>query len=100
MQGSRIAFGPFVLDPDIGTLLKGQVPITIGHRGLTLLAALTARPGEILTKAELMDAAWPGTAIEEGNLTVQIATLRKALGQTDNGDAHAAMYKRHSITAS
>ena len=94
MQGSRIAFGPFVLDPDIGTLLKGQVPITIGHRGLTLLAALTARPGEILTKAELMDAAWPGTAIEEGNLTVQIATLRKALGQTDNGGEWIATVPR------
>ncbi len=51
MQGTRIAFGPFVLDPDIGTLLKEQIPIAVGHRGLTLLAALTARPGEILTKA-------------------------------------------------
>ncbi|TIO80313.1 MAG: adenylate cyclase, partial [Mesorhizobium sp.] len=52
MQRCRIAFGPFVLDPDMGTLLKDQIPITVGHRGLTLLAALTARPGEILTKAE------------------------------------------------
>ncbi|BCG96889.1 hypothetical protein MesoLj131a_57530 [Mesorhizobium sp. 131-2-1] len=65
MQGTRIAFGPFVLDTDNGTLLKEQIPITVGHRGLRLLAALTARPGEILTKAELMDAAWPGTAVEE-----------------------------------
>ncbi|WP_292619214.1 hypothetical protein [Mesorhizobium sp.] len=60
MQRCRIAFGPFVLDPDMGTLLKDQIPITVGHRGLTLLAALTARPGEILTKAELMDL--PGRA--------------------------------------
>lgn len=84
MQGTR-AFGPFVLDPDNGTLLKERIPIAVGHRGLTLLAALTARPGEILTKTELLDAAWPGTAVEEGNLTVQIATLRKALGPADNG---------------
>ncbi|WP_245460635.1 MULTISPECIES: winged helix-turn-helix domain-containing protein [unclassified Mesorhizobium] len=83
-----------MLDPDMGTLLKDQIPITVGHRGLTLLAALTARPGEILTKAELMDAAWPGTAVEEGNLTVQIATLRKALGPADNGGEWIATVPR------
>lgn len=85
MQGSRFAFGPFVLDPGAGTLLRDDVPVAAGHRGLQLLAALVARPGEILAKAELMDAAWPGTAVEEGNLTVQIAQLRKLLGPAANG---------------
>jgi TolB-like protein len=85
MQGSRFAFGPFVLDPGAGTLLRNDVPVAVGHRGLKLLAALVGRPGEILGKAELMDAAWPGTAVEEGNLTVQIAQLRKLLGPA--GDA-------------
>jgi TolB-like protein len=85
MQGSRIAFGPFVLDPSTGTLLRDDVPVAVGHRGLKLLAALVGRPGEILSKAELLDAAWPGTAVEEGNLTVQIAQLRKLLGPA--GDA-------------
>ena len=80
MQGSRFAFGPFVLDPGAGTLLRNDVPVAVGHRGIGLLAALVGRPGEILGKAELMDAAWPGTAVEEGNLTVQIAQLRKLLG--------------------
>ncbi|RWF44724.1 MAG: adenylate cyclase [Mesorhizobium sp.] len=80
MQGERFAFGPFVLDSGAGTLLRNDVPVAIGHRGLKLLAALVARSGEILEKAELMDAAWPGTAVEEGNLTVQIAQLRKLLG--------------------
>lgn len=61
------------------------MPVTVSHRGLKLLAALAGRPGEILTKAELMDAAWPGTAVEEGNLTVQIAQLRKLLGPVDDG---------------
>ncbi|WP_454849957.1 winged helix-turn-helix domain-containing tetratricopeptide repeat protein [Rhizobium binxianense] len=80
MQGSRFAFGPFVLDPDAGTLLRNGDPVAVGHRGLKLLAALVGQPGEILGKAELMDAAWPGMAVEEGNLTVQIAQLRKLLG--------------------
>ena len=80
MQGSRFAFGPFVLDPSAGTLLENNVPVAVSYRGLKLLAALVGRSGEILGKAELMDAAWPGMAVEEGNLTVQIAQLRKLLG--------------------
>src|SRR6478672_5557266 len=86
MQGSRFAFGPFVLDPGAGTLLRNDTPVAVGHRGLKLLAALVGRPGEILGKAELMDAAWPGTAVEEGNLTVQIAQLRKLLGPPAEGE--------------
>jgi TolB-like protein len=87
MQGSRFTFGPFVLDPGAGTLLRNDLPVAVGHRALSLLAALVERSGEILGKAELMDAAWPGMAIEEGNLTVQIAQLRKLLGPaTDGGE--------------
>ncbi|WP_217573311.1 winged helix-turn-helix domain-containing tetratricopeptide repeat protein [Mesorhizobium sp. GbtcB19] len=94
MQGSRFAFGPFVFDPGAGTLLRGDVPVAAGHRGLKLLEALVGRPGEILAKAELMDAAWPGTAVEEGNLTVQIAQLRKLLGPTTDGGEWIATVPR------
>lgn len=87
MLGARFAFGPFVLDPGLGTLLRDGAPVAVSHRGLKLLAALVARPGEILSKAELLDAAWPGMAVEEANLTVQIAQLRKLLGgPADGGD--------------
>lgn len=85
MQETRFAFGPFVLDPGAGALLRDDDPVAIGYRGLKLLAALVGRPGEVLGKAELMDAAWPGTAVEEGNLTVQIAQLRKLLGPAADG---------------
>ncbi|MDX8478969.1 winged helix-turn-helix domain-containing protein [Mesorhizobium sp. VK24D] len=94
MQGSRFVFGSFVLDPGAGTLLRDDVPVAVGYRGLKLLAALVGRPGEILGKAELMDAAWPGTAVEEGNLTVQIAQLRKLIGQADDGGEWIATVPR------
>lgn len=74
-----------MVDPSAGTLLRGEVPLAIGHRALKLLEALVERPGEILSKAELLDAGWPGTAVEEGNLTVQIAQLRKLLGPAGDG---------------
>ncbi|WP_245429014.1 winged helix-turn-helix domain-containing protein [Mesorhizobium sp. WSM3860] len=94
MQGSRFAFGPYVLDSAAGTLLRNDVPVAAGYRGLKLLAALVERSGEILAKAELMDAAWPGTAVEEGNLTVQIAQLRKLLGPAADGGEWIATVPR------
>ncbi|TIU22344.1 MAG: adenylate cyclase, partial [Mesorhizobium sp.] len=80
MQGQSFAFGPFVFNPEAGTLLRHNTCVPLGYRGLLLLTILTERPGQVLTKAELIDAAWPGTIIEESNLTVQIASLRRLLG--------------------
>jgi TolB-like protein/Tfp pilus assembly protein PilF len=93
-QGSRFAFGPFVLDPGAGTLLREDVPVAVGYRGLKLLAALVGRPGDVLAKAELMDAAWPDAAVEEGNLTVQISVLRKLLGPAPDGGEWIATVPR------
>lgn len=85
MLRSRLAFGPFVLDGPAGLLKRDDRPITIGFRAFNLLLTLLERPGEIRTKAELMDATWPGLVVEEGNLTVQIAQLRKVLGEAPEG---------------
>src|SRR5258708_35573223 len=86
MQGQRFTFGPFLLNLDNGTLLRKGERVAVGRRGILLLEALLKRQGEIVTKAELMDAAWPGTAVEESNLSVQIALLRKALGLASDGE--------------
>jgi TolB-like protein/tetratricopeptide (TPR) repeat protein/rhodanese-related sulfurtransferase len=50
-----------------------------------VLDALTGRPGDLVTKDEIMRAAWAGTAVEEGNLTVQISTLRRVLDAGSEG---------------
>jgi len=81
------AFGPFVFDPESATLLRDGVPVAVGQRGLALLAALLAAGQRVVGKAELMDAAWPGLAVEESNLSVQIAALRKILGPAPGGGA-------------
>ena len=85
MSGRSFAFGPFNLDAGNGTLFRDGELVPVGARGARLLAALLSDPGAVRTKAELMDAAWPGAAIEESNLSVQIAALRKALGPTTDG---------------
>ena len=87
MQKRRIAFGPFELDVESGCLLREGRSVALGARGSSLLAALIAAEGRTLTKSALMDAAWPGLAVEESNLTVQIAALRKVIGPAPDGSA-------------
>src|SRR5262245_31936050 len=94
MVEQRFAFGPFVLDPEAGTLVRQGVPVPVGYRALRLLSAMVKRQGEIVTKSDLMDAAWPGTAVEEANLSVQIASLRKLLGPSADGTEWIATVPR------
>ncbi len=61
-------------------LLVQGVPVVIGSRAFDVLAALVARAGQLVSKAELLEAAWPGLVVEENNISVQIATLRRVLG--------------------
>jgi TolB-like protein len=79
----QLAFGPFVLDIGRGTLARGGVSVPLGQRALAVLAALAEAPGRTVAKEDLLARAWPGTIVEEGNLTVQIATLRRALAGED-----------------
>ena len=85
MPGRRFAFGPFVLDSEAGTLLRKGAPVSIPYRASLVLTAFLNRRGEVLTKSELIEVAWQGAAVEEGNLAVQIAALRKLLGQLPEG---------------
>src|ERR1700743_1910221 len=85
MSVEPFTFGPFRLNPENATLSRDGVLVPIGQKGALILAALSMRAGEVLTKTQLIDAAWQGMAVEESNLSVQIAALRKALGKTPGG---------------
>src|SRR4051794_8374836 len=80
------ALGPFRLDIQDNLLFRGSEPLALGRRALALLRALVERPGALVSKDALIEAAWPGQAVEESNLTVQIAALRKVLGEVPGGD--------------
>lgn len=79
MAGPSLAFGPFLLDP-AGVVWRDGRPLPLGRRGVRLLEILLRRRGQVVPKAELIDAAWPDEMVEENNLSVQIAQLRKRLG--------------------
>jgi hypothetical protein len=90
MPERRVAFGPFVLDREVGTLLRDGVPVPVGYRGLLLLSALISRPGEVLTKSDLIDAAWQGAVVEETNLSVVPPYLFLAASAALGGNQAAA----------
>jgi TolB-like protein len=87
-------FGPYVFDCRQGSLLRNGSPVAIGAKGRALLRALLEADGEVVTKSVLMDAAWPNTIVEESNLTVQVAALRKVLDETADGEAWIATEPR------
>ena len=54
-------------------------PVAIGSRALDILGMLIERAGEVVSKDEIIAAVWPGTVVEDSNLTVQISALRRVL---------------------
>lgn len=85
MPGEYFEFGPFLLDESARTLTRDGLAVGVGQRGMALLIELLRAKNRPVSKAALMDAAWPGLAVEESNLSVQIAALRKLLGPTPTG---------------
>jgi DNA-binding winged helix-turn-helix (wHTH) protein len=79
-QPRSFSFGPFVLVPDRQALLRGDVQLRLGGRALDILSALVERSGQLLSKRDLMARVWPDTVVEDCNLKVNMAALRRALG--------------------
>ena len=78
-------FGPFRLDADAEILFRGAEPTVLGQRAVALLRLLLERAGSPVSKDALIEVAWPGLAIEDSNLTVQIAALRRVLAEVAGG---------------
>jgi TolB-like protein/tetratricopeptide (TPR) repeat protein len=78
-------FGPFRLDADAEILFLGAEPLVLGRRAVALLRLLLQRAGVPVSKDALIEAAWPGIAVEDSNLTVQIAALRRAFDEAAEG---------------
>lgn len=85
MPDNAIAFGPFVFDRDRLSVTRDGEHTSLGSHGSALLNALLEAGSALVGKDKLLGAAWPGTIVEESNLTVQIALLRKALGTRPDG---------------
>jgi predicted ATPase len=58
--------------------LNGDIRVRLGSRALQILVMLIERAGDLVAKEELMARAWPDSCVEDNNLKVQVAALRRA----------------------
>ena len=81
-----LQFGEFRFDRRCGGLFRVEAdgrlePVPLGSRALELLQLLVERRGDVISRAEIMAAVWPGTTVEDSNLPTQIAALRRVLAR-------------------
>ena len=79
-------FGQFRIDAGERELLREGEVVQLTQKAFDVLFVLVERSGRIVTKEELMTEVWPDAFVEEGNLSQNIYTLRKLLGETEAGD--------------
>ena len=78
-------FDRFRLDPAEQLLLSDGKPVSITPKAFQILCVLIQSNGRLIDKDDLIKKVWPNSFVEEANLSVNISALRKALGDTPDG---------------
>ncbi|MGR6617132.1 winged helix-turn-helix domain-containing protein [Pseudomonas rhodesiae] len=73
-----LRFGAYVFHRQQRLVSKAGWPVPLGGRALDILAVLLEAPGQFIDKATLIERVWPCSVVEENNLRVHIAALRRA----------------------
>jgi DNA-binding winged helix-turn-helix (wHTH) protein/tetratricopeptide (TPR) repeat protein len=81
-------FGPFRVDVALNRLERAGQSIPLPPKAFDLLVLFARNTDRVMAKAELMEALWPNTFVEEANLTQHVYTLRKTLGDQPNGQPY------------
>jgi len=79
--GHVYRFGSFLLSQAERLLLNGEEHVSLTPKVFDTLLVLVENSGHLVTKERLLQEVWPGTFVEEANLSVNIASLRKALSK-------------------
>jgi predicted ATPase/DNA-binding winged helix-turn-helix (wHTH) protein len=85
-----LSFGPFELYKDKRLLSHSGEPVRLAGRALDILCLLADRAGKVVSKKDILDHVWPDVIVDEGSLRVQIAALRKCLGDGVSGARYIA----------
>lgn len=77
-------FGDFILDLESRHLTQNGDIIKLTSKSFELLQLLIEKHGKIVTREEILHKVWQEEFVEDSNVNVQIATLRKILGAPNN----------------
>ena len=86
LQSETLVVGPFRIAVERREILFQGSPVQLGSRAFDVLITLVRRPGQIVTKEELFEGAWAGLTVEDNNLSVQIANVRRLLALAPGGE--------------
>ncbi|NOT52961.1 MAG: transcriptional regulator, partial [Deltaproteobacteria bacterium] len=81
-RGTTYTFADFVLDGDNASLHQGTTQHRLRPKAFAMLRYLVERPGQLVTKKELLQALWPGIVVADATLTGCIRDLRAVLGDS------------------
>jgi DNA-binding winged helix-turn-helix (wHTH) protein len=83
MAGERpFAFGDWQVDPARGLLSAQGRDVRLEPKLMDLLVLFAGAGGRVLSKDEIVEAAWAGRAIGDDTLAAAVSRLRRALGET------------------
>ena len=80
VEPNRYAIGVYELDRQQKIVLRDGVRVSLTPKAVDLLLALAARAGEVVPKADLMEAVWPDAFVDESTLSKLVFNIRKELG--------------------
>src|SRR5262245_33693685 len=78
--GRLLRFSPFLMDPANACLWRGQKIVRLTPKAFAVLQHLVDRPGQLVTKEDILEAVWPTTVVGDAVLKVCIREVRRALG--------------------
>lgn len=84
MKPDLLSFSPFRLDTTNQVLWQGLRSIALTPKAFVVLRYLMERQGRLVTKEELLNAAWPGIYVSDAALKVCIRRIRQALGDVQH----------------
>jgi DNA-binding winged helix-turn-helix (wHTH) protein/TolB-like protein/Flp pilus assembly protein TadD len=90
-------FGPFRFDTRRPRLTRDGEVVALTPKALEVLAVLVQSDGELVEKDVLIRRVWPDTFVEDGNLSVHIFNLRRALGQSPGGQNYIETIPRQGF---
>ncbi|MDO7896136.1 ATP-binding protein [Pseudomonas citrulli] len=85
---ATVGFGPFVFHRQQRLVSRDGEPLTLGGRALDILQVLVEHAGTYVSKQALLASVWPDSVVEEINLRVHIAALRRAFGDGKDGSQY------------
>lgn len=83
-----IHFGPYRIYPGQRLVMEADQPLRLGRRAMDILLILLEHAGKVVSKQTLIAGVWPKNVVEDINLRVHMAALRKALGDGQAGQRY------------